>query len=779
MFNYSNLNDVEFEELCRDILNKKYSMKLRTFARGRDKGIDLADSKRKINTLAQVKHYVNSTVSNLIAALRNEISNVKRINPKEYFICTSLSLSAEKINEIYEMFSDYMNSKENIWAKQDIDSFLHEPENKNIVVKNFKLWIDNSGILQEITNNQIFVDCETLMSNISREKNLFVRTSMYDDAVKLLKENKVLMIMGNPGVGKTMLTKMLALKYAVDGYKVRFTTNVTNLTELKNSLSRNPKDKEIVLIDDCFGQAYFEMKESQSNELMSLIDYVNLANNKVLVLNSRITIYQEAKNRSTVFRQSEEDEKYCLQKIDVNEMNDLDRAKIFYNHIYFYKLPQAYFDEIKKGKRYFSIIKHENYNPRIIEFVCKKYFYDKIEVADYYNKIMENLDNPEQIWENEYENRLQKVDRILLTTIYSFSDTEVPYNWVETAFNARVKKEKDIDITQNQFIRSYKRLLDGFIVNTEFNNGRAVRIINPSINDYLDKRMKNNSLEKSQLIENAISIIQINRLMSDEEYNNFMVESMQNHSISKYLCFLNTDISIVNIIVKYTICDHYYSNNIKNCINNYIPNYKKKLKDYFVENKIDELFTNIDMVKYYGLVNIFELHRDQVKHILMDSTIEVATNSINNLYRCMATIQQSQYLKYFVDIIEYAMINYCAVLDPVQFLDGSIYDIIASHTVETEHGKDIKIDEIEIEAKAIIDDELSDIFYEQLKNLPADIRNMIKYNNMSDYVPHIYNYIRESIDPHYDDDYYEDIDYKSYTKLKNYDETIESMFNKK
>ena len=40
MFNYSNLNDVEFEELCRDILNKKYSMKLCTFARGRDKGID-------------------------------------------------------------------------------------------------------------------------------------------------------------------------------------------------------------------------------------------------------------------------------------------------------------------------------------------------------------------------------------------------------------------------------------------------------------------------------------------------------------------------------------------------------------------------------------------------------------------------------------------------------------------------------------------------------------------------------------------------------------------
>ena len=30
------------------------------------------------------------------------------------------------------------------------------------------------------------------MSNISREKNLFVRTSIYDDAVKLLKENNIL-----------------------------------------------------------------------------------------------------------------------------------------------------------------------------------------------------------------------------------------------------------------------------------------------------------------------------------------------------------------------------------------------------------------------------------------------------------------------------------------------------------------------------------------------------------------------------------------------------------
>lgn len=34
MFNYSNLNDIEFEELCNDIIQRKLNEELRTFSRG-------------------------------------------------------------------------------------------------------------------------------------------------------------------------------------------------------------------------------------------------------------------------------------------------------------------------------------------------------------------------------------------------------------------------------------------------------------------------------------------------------------------------------------------------------------------------------------------------------------------------------------------------------------------------------------------------------------------------------------------------------------------------
>ncbi|WP_155994895.1 hypothetical protein [Butyrivibrio sp. WCE2006] len=40
-FNYCNLSDTEFEELCRDIMEKKLNTPLHTFTKGRDGVIDI------------------------------------------------------------------------------------------------------------------------------------------------------------------------------------------------------------------------------------------------------------------------------------------------------------------------------------------------------------------------------------------------------------------------------------------------------------------------------------------------------------------------------------------------------------------------------------------------------------------------------------------------------------------------------------------------------------------------------------------------------------------
>ncbi|MDT3699323.1 MAG: restriction endonuclease [Thermincola sp.] len=290
MFNYANLNDVEFEALCKDVMEKKLSTSLRLFAKGRDGGIDLTDNICTHNIIIQAKHYIGSKFSNLRATLKKEIENVSKWNPNQYYVCCGMQLTDANIKEIYDMFSDFMDTDKNIITLKEIDEFLQKPENSDVVRKHYKLWLYASNILNEIFNQDIFIDCETLLSDIDEDSKYFIQTDIYDQSIEHLDKHGLLMITGGPGVGKTITSKMLVLYYATQGYRVRYTTN-GDITDIKKSLSSDKECKEIVLLDDCLGQHYFNMKHTQENELLSLIKYVKLSKNKKLILNSRITIF--------------------------------------------------------------------------------------------------------------------------------------------------------------------------------------------------------------------------------------------------------------------------------------------------------------------------------------------------------------------------------------------------------------------------------------------------------------------------------------------------------
>lgn len=72
MYDFTNLSDVEFEKLCGDILSRKFKVKLRYFAAGRDGGIDLVDDSAQKNLIVQVKHYAKSSFSGLLTSLKKK-----------------------------------------------------------------------------------------------------------------------------------------------------------------------------------------------------------------------------------------------------------------------------------------------------------------------------------------------------------------------------------------------------------------------------------------------------------------------------------------------------------------------------------------------------------------------------------------------------------------------------------------------------------------------------------------------------------------------------------
>ena len=236
MFNFNNLSDHEFESLCRDIMQKKLQMELTIFPKGRDGGIDITEDPALHKIVIQVKHYANSKYSDLLRTLKEEVPKVQKLGLDRYYICTSMGLTPSNKAEIYSFFSDYMENANDIMALEDIDTFLQLEENAEIVRRHYKLWLESTNVLNELLNQDIFVDCESLLYNLDEEQKEFVATKCYAECIDILDQDRMLLLLGMPGTGKTMTTKMLALYYASMGYRIRYTTN-GDLGNLKRALS--------------------------------------------------------------------------------------------------------------------------------------------------------------------------------------------------------------------------------------------------------------------------------------------------------------------------------------------------------------------------------------------------------------------------------------------------------------------------------------------------------------------------------------------------------------
>jgi len=301
--------------------------------------------------------------------------------------------------------------------------------------------------------------------------------------INTLEKQRALILIGAPGVGKTVTSKMLVLYFADKGYRVRYTTN-GNISDIKRTLSVDKECKELILLDDCLGQCYFKLNDTQENELLSLIKFVKLYPNKAIILNSRITIFNEAQDRSHDLFSYVQNRNIKMRIIDMDLLSPLEKARIFYNHLKRNHIPDEYFINIVRERNYRKIVMHPNYNPRIIEYVTSQMQYQNVQPENYFNFILLNLNNPKDVWKNEFDRRLSFVDRIFMNTLFSLTETTIPYEILKECFNCRLSQEVGIDYTLNNFDMVITRLNKSLIKIIDEKGKMTIGVLNPSINDY-------------------------------------------------------------------------------------------------------------------------------------------------------------------------------------------------------------------------------------------------------------------------------------------------------
>lgn len=626
MFNLNNLNDHEFELLCKDILEEKLNIPLYVFSRGVDQGIDICDNKKQPNTMIQVKHYIGSTYAQLKSSLKKEVPKVKKHNPKSYHVCTSQSLTRKNKLEIVDIFEGYIKDISYILDRNDISSFLEKEENQDIVLKNYKLWLSASNVLSLVYNQNVFIDCAELMIDIESQIKLFVETSAYRDSVNKLIDDNIIIIIGAPGVGKSTISKMVILYYASKGYVVRYVTS-NDIGEIKNTISLDVNKKEIVLLDDFLGQHYLNLKDSQPNELKTLISYIEKSKSKKLILNSRITILNEAMQTFLSFRniiEKHESNKYL---IDLDKMSNLEKAEIFYNHLYFNDVPNKYLIGIKANKNYFKIIKHINYNPRIVEYVTEKRNYSLIEAEKYCEYIIQKLDNPEDVWRDEFRNRLDACDRILMHTLYSLTNTTIENQFLERAFNARIVRESNIDTSDNPYKNTIIRLTNSLLKNVDDKGIMKISLINPSINDYMRSELMANESEQILIIDNAVYFEQIFKMLLSDYSKEHYLKKFTQENLLKLKTLENSGFYyFIKSVVIYNIYEKTLEEKVKFSLERAYTNLNYNSKDEYGDI-IYRLFTE-NFFEFYHLRSIF-LSSDSMHYILSPLYLDDAVKIIN------------------------------------------------------------------------------------------------------------------------------------------------------
>lgn len=521
-YNFSQLNDKEFEILVADLLSITYDTRIERFKPGKDGGVDgrfFTDSGKEI--CLQCKHYSKSGYRVLISKLKHEESKkVKKLNPAKYIFVTSLPLSRENKEEIKAIFHPYIKRSDDIFGQEDLNYLLSK--NPKVEEDHFKLWISNTTVLKRIINNAIKGRSEFELEQIQKKSFKYIQTDSHDKALKILNDKHVLLISGEPGIGKTTLAENLCLFFASKDYE--FIDIEESLSEAEGIYSRGKK--QIYYFDDFLGSNYFEAIENKKDShIIKFIERIRNDKTKRFVLTSRTNILNSGILHSSIFVSNKIQRNEFMLTID--KLTLFDRAKILYNHIWFSKLSEDFIDEYYKDKRYREIINHKNFNPRLVEFITDIERFNVSSSSDYWSYIVDTLSNPKDIWNDCFktQNNAYVRNLVKLTVFNGRSITETELN---NSFYKLTKIEnlENPSHTEKDF-NSTSQLASKFFLNrNKFSNEVTYSLFNPSIADYVLSEYKNDFESLVNIFKSLNTVKSLEHLLALEREQIISLENI-------------------------------------------------------------------------------------------------------------------------------------------------------------------------------------------------------------------------------------------------------------
>lgn len=525
-FNLDALDGFEFEKLARDVTEKIVGVDLSCYTEGADGGVDASDyyyrSGKPVRVVMQAKHWSRyvppSKWIEVVSRLCERLKKSNKMPSDKLVIVASAGITEDVQHKMIDVAESLGISQCIVVDRVKLDDFLQREEALPIIKRHFKLWTAGANILGLMLNRAIDIDTKVFLDHVDSHKGLYIQTSVFDKAIESLRRHSILLIVGDPGTGKSVLTQMIALQLIKANHKVVY-SSCNDLNRIKNAIEIDCENTLFVL-DDFLGQRCLDIDSSKMRGLVTLLRYISKMKNCYAVLNSRISILNEAKRIDDPFKRFIDNIRADIVVIDTKEMSILDKARIMLSNLAFEKVPVEYVDALKAPSsslfscqmKCIGLCEHNNFNPRIIEFCCRSEFWTNRDPLDFPSAIKAKLDHPNDVWQNEFEDRLGKAERILAYQLFSLGDANVAIDALRIAYEARMALEVQSDSSVNMFDRALKRLQDTIIKTVFIDNKPYVSMANPSVNDYCAWFLANNNLEASSMAKSLVYVDQLERI---------------------------------------------------------------------------------------------------------------------------------------------------------------------------------------------------------------------------------------------------------------------------
>lgn len=342
-----------FQDLCATILSNLMGQTLQTFADSNDCGRDGAfhgtwtesDSNDMTGSFTVQCKFTNAPNKNLTPSLiSDELAKAKNLAKNgfadNYIIMTNMGVSGRTHTVLENAFKRVNGIKAfHIFDYGWINRTIREnPKLRMMVPRVYGL-----GDLSQILDERAYDQAREILASIADDLDKFVITTSYIQSVQSINNHKFVILLGQPGSGKSIIASALALA-AIDKWNCP-TMKIDSPEDFTKHWNPNAPN-QFFWVDDVFGATQYQ--KSKALGWTAVFPRLKSAIKKGarVIFTSRDYIFKAARSeiKSSGFPLIENSQVV----INVEEITEQEKAQIIYNHIKLGDQPKPFRGKIKR-----------------------------------------------------------------------------------------------------------------------------------------------------------------------------------------------------------------------------------------------------------------------------------------------------------------------------------------------------------------------------------------------------------------------------------------------